>query len=100
MTETLDKLVSNREDNGKVLQKSETSMIKQISIMKSKLLKHIDELEQKFITNLTSIKKKKETAMEIRDAYSTANIIMLTTKIINLDVCMDLTVYLRRCWYS
>jgi hypothetical protein len=50
MTETLDKLVSNREDNG-------------------------------------------------RDARSTANIIMLTTKIINLDVCMDLTVYLRRCWY-
>jgi hypothetical protein len=64
MTETLDKLVSNREDNGKVLQKSETSLIKQISIMKSKLLKHIDELEQKFITKLTSIKKKKETKIK------------------------------------
>jgi hypothetical protein len=49
MTETLDKLVSNREDNGKVLERSETSMIQQISVMKSKLLKHIDELEFYFL---------------------------------------------------
>ena len=45
MTETLETLVSNREDNRKVLQQSETSIIHQISVMKSKLLKHIDELE-------------------------------------------------------
>jgi hypothetical protein len=64
MTETLDKLVSNREDNGKVLQRSETSMIQQISVTKSKLLKHIDELEQELITKLTSIKQKNETKIK------------------------------------
>ena len=64
MIETLDKLVSNREDNRKVLQQSETSMIQQISVMKSKLLKHIDELEQKLITKLTSIKEKNETKIK------------------------------------
>ena len=60
MTETLETLVSNREDNRKVLQQSETSMIQQISVMKAKLLKHIDELEQKLITKLTSIKEENE----------------------------------------
>ena len=64
MTETLDKVVSNREDNRKVLQQSETSTIHQISVMKSKLLKHIDELEQKLITKLTSIKEKNETKIK------------------------------------
>ena len=58
MSETLDKLVSNREDNGKVLQKTETSMIQQISVMKSKLLKHIDELEQSSSLNLHLSKRK------------------------------------------
>ena len=67
MTETLDKLVSNRADNRKVLQKSKTSMIQQISVMKSKLLKHIDELEQKLITKLTSIKEKSETKIKKRE---------------------------------
>jgi hypothetical protein len=61
MTETLDKLVSNREDNRKVLQQSKTSMVQQISVTKSKLLKHIDELEKRLITKLTSIKEKNET---------------------------------------
>ena len=61
MTETLDKLVSNREDNRKVLQQSKTSMVQQISVTKSKLLKHIDELEQRLITKLTSIKEENET---------------------------------------
>jgi DNA-binding beta-propeller fold protein YncE len=64
MTETLDKLVSNREYNKKVLQKSATSMIQQISVMKSKLLKHIDELEKKLITKLTSIKEENETKIK------------------------------------
>ena len=64
MTETLDKLVSNREYNRKALQKSKTSMIKQIRVIKSKLLKHIDELEQKLITKLTSIKEKNETKIK------------------------------------
>jgi hypothetical protein len=64
MTETLETLVSNREDNRKVLQQSETSIIHQISVMKSKLLKHIDELEQKLITKLTSIKEENETKIK------------------------------------
>jgi DNA-binding beta-propeller fold protein YncE len=38
-------------------------MIQQISVTKSKLLKHIDELEQKLITKLISIKEKNETKM-------------------------------------
>jgi hypothetical protein len=88
--------------------------------MKSKLLKHIDVLEQKIITKLTSIKEKNETKikkekdemsrlvsclkdekqeLEFHKNPTTYNIV-LTTKIINLDVCMDLTVYPRRCWYS
>jgi hypothetical protein len=64
MTETLEKLASNREDNRKALQKSKTSMIQHISVMKSKLLKHIDELEQKLLTKLTSIKEKNETKIK------------------------------------
>jgi DNA-binding beta-propeller fold protein YncE len=39
-------------------------MIQQISVIKSKLLKHIDELEQKLITKLTSIKQKNETKIK------------------------------------
>jgi uncharacterized membrane protein YqiK len=39
-------------------------MIQQISVMKSKLLKHIDELEQELITKLASIKQKNETEIK------------------------------------
>jgi uncharacterized membrane protein YgaE (UPF0421/DUF939 family) len=39
-------------------------MIQQISVMKSKLLKHIDELEQELITKLASIKQKNETKIK------------------------------------
>jgi predicted PurR-regulated permease PerM len=73
MTETLQKIEENRDENLKLLKQKKSLIIKQISAAKSKVLKYLDE---------------------------TAYNIMLTTEIINLDVCVYFTVYFRRWWYS
>jgi uncharacterized protein YpuA (DUF1002 family) len=47
MTETLEKVGENRDDNRKLLEQKKSSIIKQISTVKSKLLKYIDDLEER-----------------------------------------------------
>jgi len=45
MTETLEKMVVNREENRKLLELKKSSIIKQISTVRSKVLKHLDDLD-------------------------------------------------------
>jgi hypothetical protein len=69
MTKTLQKIAGNRDDNKQLLEQKKSLIIKQISAVISKLLKHLDDIEERLAYN-----------------------IMLTTKIINLDVCVYFTV--------
>jgi hypothetical protein len=62
-------------------------------VKKSSLLSDTLE-EQDYMTETLS------KMSENRETRSTADNIMLTTEIINLDVCVYFTVYLRRWWYS
>jgi hypothetical protein len=78
-------------------------IIKQISAAKSKVLRYLDENEERLITEVGSVQEKNEEKikpMTLRETSSTAYNIMLTTEITNLDVCVYFTVYLRRWWYS
>lgn len=51
-------------------QKSKSSMIKQINVVKSKLLKHLDDLEQRLITEVASTQEKKREKDEISQLTS------------------------------
>jgi hypothetical protein len=78
MTETLQKMEENRDHNRKLLKQKKSLIIKQISAAKSKVLKYLDEIEERLIIEVESVQ-----------AYN----IMLTTEMINLDVCVYFTVY-------
>jgi gas vesicle protein len=58
MTETLEKVGENRDDNRKLLEQKKSSIIKQISTVKSKLLKYIDDLEERLINEVASVQEK------------------------------------------
>ena len=60
MTETLEKMSENRDDNRKLLKQKKSLIIKQISTVKSKLLKHLDALEEMLITEVGSVQEKNE----------------------------------------
>jgi hypothetical protein len=60
MTETLEKMGENRDDNRKLLEQKKSSIIKQISTVKSKLLKYIDDLEEPLITEVASFQEKND----------------------------------------
>jgi ABC-type enterochelin transport system substrate-binding protein len=82
-------------------------IIKQISAAKSNVLRYLDEIEERLITEVGSVQEKNEEKinrekLEICQlkTSSTAYNIMLTTEITNLNVCVYFTVYLRRWWYS
>jgi hypothetical protein len=60
MTETLEKMSVNRDDNRKILKQKKSLIINQISTVKSKLLKHLDDLEEKLITEVASVQEKNE----------------------------------------
>jgi hypothetical protein len=60
MTETLEKMSVNRDDNRKLLKQKKSLIINQISTVKSKLLKHLDDLEEKLITEVASVQEKNE----------------------------------------
>jgi len=57
MTETLEKMVENRDDNRKLLEQKKSSIIKQISTGKSNLPKDVDDLEQRLITEVASVQE-------------------------------------------
>jgi gas vesicle protein len=60
MTETLEKVGENRDDNRKLLEQKKSSIIKQISTIKSKLLKYIDDLEERLIAEVASVQEKND----------------------------------------
>ena len=60
MTETLQKMEENRDENQKLLKQKKSLIIKQISAAKSKVLKYLDEIEEKLLTEVASVQEKNE----------------------------------------
>ena len=60
MTETLQKMEETRDHNGKLLKQKKSLIIKQISAAKSKVLKYLDDIEERLITEVASVQEKNE----------------------------------------
>ena len=60
MTETLQKMEENRDHNRKLLKQKKSLIIKQISAAKSKVLKYLDDIEERLITEVGSVQEKNE----------------------------------------
>ena len=60
MTETLQKIEVNRDENKKLLKQKTSLIIKQISAAKSKVLKYLDDIEERLITEVESVREKHE----------------------------------------
>ena len=60
MTETLQKMEENRDQNKKLLKQKKSLIIKQISAAKSKVLKYLDDIEERLITEVESVQEKNE----------------------------------------
>ena len=60
MTETLQKIEENRDENQKLLKQKKSLIIKQISAAKSKVLKYLDDIEERLITEVESVQEKNE----------------------------------------
>ena len=60
MTETLQKIEGNRDENQKLLKQKKSLIIKQISAAKSKVLKYLDDIEERLITEVESVQEKNE----------------------------------------
>ena len=60
MSETLEKMGENRDNNRKLLEQKKSSIIKQISTVKSKLLKYIDDFEERLIAEVASVQEKND----------------------------------------
>jgi hypothetical protein len=59
-TETLENMSENRDDNRKLLEQKRSLIIKQISTVKSKLPKHINDLEQRLVTEVATVQEKND----------------------------------------
>jgi restriction endonuclease S subunit len=53
MTETLQKMEENRDENKKLLKQKKSLIIKQISAAKSKVLKYLDDIEERFSNSMS-----------------------------------------------
>ena len=60
MTETLQKIEENRDENKKLLKQKKSLIVKQISAAKSKVLKYLDDIEERLITEVESVQEKNE----------------------------------------
>jgi hypothetical protein len=60
MTETLQKMEDNRDENQKLLKQKKSLIIKQISAAKSKVIKYLDDIEERLITEVGSVQEKNE----------------------------------------
>ena len=60
MTETLQKIEENRDENKKLLKQKKSLIIKQISAAKSKVIKYLDDIEERLITEVESVQEKNE----------------------------------------
>jgi serine/threonine protein kinase HipA of HipAB toxin-antitoxin module len=55
---TLQKMEENRDENKKLLKQKKSLIIKQISAAKSKVLKYLDDIEERLITEVESVQEK------------------------------------------
>ena len=60
MTETLQKMEENRDENRKLLKQKKSLIIKQISAAKSKVLKYLDDIEKRLIIEVGSVQETHE----------------------------------------
>jgi hypothetical protein len=60
MTEILQKMEENRDENKKILKQKKSLIIKQISAAKSKVLKYLDDIEERLITEVGSVQERNE----------------------------------------
>ena len=60
MTETLSKMSENRDENRQLLKQKKSLIIKQISAAKSKVLRYLDDIEERLITEVESVQEKNE----------------------------------------
>jgi hypothetical protein len=60
MTETLSKMSENRNENRKLLKQKKSLIIKQISAAKSKVLKYLDDIDERLLTEVASLQEKNE----------------------------------------
>ena len=60
ITETLSKMSESRDENRKLLKQKKSLIIKQISAAKSKVLKYLDDIEERLITEVGSVQEKNE----------------------------------------
>ena len=60
MTETLSKMSENRDENRKLLKQKKSLIIKQIGEAKSKVLRYLDDIEERLIIEIASVQEKNE----------------------------------------
>jgi hypothetical protein len=60
MTETLQKIEENRDENQKLLKQKKSLIIKQMRAAKSKVLKYLDDIEERLIAEVESVQEKNE----------------------------------------
>ena len=60
MTELLSKMSENRDDNRKLLKQKKSLIIKQMRAAKSKVLKYLDDIEERLITEVGFVQEKNE----------------------------------------
>ena len=77
MTETLQKIEENRDENLKLLKQKKSLIIKQISAAKSKVLKYLDDIEERLIIEVESVQEKHEEKInkEKHDIYQLTSIL-------------------------
>ena len=77
MTETLQKMEENRDENQKLLKQKKSLIIKQISAAKSKVLKYLDDIEERLIIEVESVQEKNEEKInkEKHDIYQLTSIL-------------------------
>ena len=77
MTETLQKMEENRDENTKLLKQKKSLIVKQISAAKSKVLKYLDDIEERLITEVESVQEKNEEKInkEKHDIYQLTSIL-------------------------
>ena len=77
MTETLQKIEVNRDENLKLLKQKKSLIIKQISAAKSKVLKYLDDIEERLISEVESVQEKHEEKInkEKHDIYLLTSIL-------------------------
>ena len=60
MTKTLQKMEENRDENRKLLKQKKSLIIKQMRAAKSKVLKYLDDIEERLIIEVGSVQEKNE----------------------------------------